>query len=61
MEQVYDMEKEIVSERSKKEICEACKDMAKMYLNLTEKQLKEFEKNFYTVADKYVFGAQKKI
>lgn len=36
-----------------------CKEMAKTYLNFTEKQLKQFEKNFYIVADKYVFGAKK--
>ncbi len=48
------------SEQSKKEICEACMDMAKNYLNFTEKQLKQFEKDFYIVADKYIFGAKKK-
>ena len=35
-------------------------DMAKNYLNFTEKQLKQFEKDFYIVADKYIFGAKKK-
>ena len=60
MGQVYDIEKEKISEQSKKEICEACKEMAKTYLDFTEEQLKEFEKNFYIVADKYVFGAKKK-
>jgi len=59
MVKVYDIEKEKISEQSKKEICEACKEMAKTYLNFTEKQLKQFEKNFYIVADKYVFGAKK--
>lgn len=46
MGQVYDIEKEKISEQSKKEICEACKEMAKTYLDFTEEQLKEFEKNF---------------
>lgn len=59
MGQVYDMSAEIVSEQSKKEICEACKEMAKTYLDFTEEQLKEFEKIFYIVADKYIFGAKK--
>ena len=59
MGKVYDIEKEKINEQSKKEICEACKEMAKTYLNFTEEQLKEFEKNFYIVADKYVFGAKK--
>lgn len=34
-------------------------EMARDYLSLTEEQLKEFEKNFYIVADKYIFGAKK--
>ena len=59
MGKVYDIEKEKISEQSKKEICEACKEMAKHILILQKKQLKEFEKNFYIVADKYVFGAKK--
>ena len=58
MGKVYDMEKEIVSEQSKKEICEEFKAQAKDYL--TEEQLKEFERIFYTVAEKYIFGAKKK-
>lgn len=57
MGQVFDIEKEIVSEQSKKEICEEFKAQAKDYL--TEEQLKEFEHIFYTVADKYIFGAKK--
>lgn len=60
MGQVYDIEKEKISEQSRKEICEACMDMAKTYLNFTDEQLKKFEKDFYVVADKYVFGAKKK-
>ena len=32
MGKVYDIEKEKISEKSKKEICEACKEMAKTYL-----------------------------
>ena len=47
MGQVYDIEKEKISEQSKKEICEASKEMAKTYLDFTEEQLKEFEKNFH--------------
>ena len=39
MGQVYDMEKEIISEQSKKEICQAVKERAKDYL--TEEQLAE--------------------
>lgn len=60
MGKVFDLEAEKISEQSKKEICEACMDMAKTYLNFTEKQLKKFEKDFYTVADKYIFGAKRK-
>lgn len=59
MGKILDMEAEIVSEQSKKEICEACKEMAKTYLDFTEEQLKQFEKDFYIVADKYIFGAKK--
>ena len=59
MEKILDMEAEIVSEQSKKEICEACKEMAKTYLDFTEEQLKQFEKDFYIVADKSIFGAKK--
>ena len=58
MGQVYDMEKEIISEQSKKEICQAVKERAKDYL--TEEQLEEFDNIFYSVADKYIFGAKKK-
>ena len=58
MGKVFDMEKEIVSEQSKKEICEAVKERAKDYL--TEEQLEEFEHVFYTVAEKYIFGGKKK-
>ena len=58
MGKVFDMEKEIVSEQSKKEICEAVKQQAKQYL--TEEQLEEFEHVFCTVADKYIFGGKKK-
>jgi len=36
MGKVYDIEKEKISEQSKKEICEACKEMAKTYLDFTE-------------------------
>lgn len=57
MGQVYDIEKEKVSEQSKKEIYEAVKEQAKDYL--TEEQLEEFDHIFYTVADKYIFGAKK--
>lgn len=57
MGQVYDIEKEKVSEQSKKEICQAVKEQAKDYL--TEEQLEEFDHIFYTVADKYIFGAKK--
>ena len=32
MGKVYDIEKEKISEQSRKEICEACKEMAKTYL-----------------------------
>lgn len=60
MGRVYSMEEIKTSEQSKKEICDACMDMAKTHLNFTEKQLKQFEKDFYTVADKYIFGAKKK-
>lgn len=52
------MDKEIVSEKSKKEICQAVKEQAKDYL--TEEQLEEFGYIFYSVADKYIFGAKKK-
>ena len=58
MGQVFDMEKEIISEQSKKEICEDVKEQAKQYL--TEEQLEEFEHIFYTVAEKYLFGVKKK-
>ena len=58
MGQVFDIEKEIVSEQSKKEICEDFKAQAKDYL--TGEQLEKFEHDFYTVADKYIFGAKKK-
>ena len=58
MGKVYDMAAEIVSEQSKKEICEAVKEQAKDYL--TEEQLKEFDHIFYSVAEKYLFGAKKK-
>ena len=58
MGQIFDMEKEIISEQSKKEICEDVKAQAKQYL--TEEQLEEFEHIFYTVAEKYLFGAKKK-
>lgn len=61
MEKVLDLEAEKISEQSKKEICEACMDMAKTYLNFTDEQLKKFEKDFYIVADKYIFGAKKKV
>lgn len=60
MGKVFDLEAEIISEQSKKEICDACMIMAKTLLNFTDEQLKEFEKNFYVVADKYIFGAKKK-
>lgn len=56
MGQVYDIEKEI-SEQSKKEICQTVKEQAKDYL--TEEQLEEFDHIFYSVADKYIFGAKK--
>ena len=59
MGQVFDIEKEIISEQSKKEICEACKVMARDCLKLIEEQLEKFEHDFYTVADKYIFGAKK--
>lgn len=52
-----DMSAEIVSEQSKKEICQAVKEQAKDYL--TEKQLEEFDHIFYSVAEKYIFGAKK--
>ena len=58
MGKVYDIAAEIVSEQSKKEICEAVKEQAKDYL--TEEQLKEFDHIFYSVAEKYLFGAKKK-
>lgn len=58
MGQVFDIAAEIVSEQSKKEIREDLKEQAKEYL--TEEQLKEFEHIFYTVAEKYLFGAKKK-
>ena len=58
MGQVFDMEKEIISEQSKKEICEACKAMMKDCV--TEEQLEKFEHDFYIVAEKYLFGAKKK-
>lgn len=48
-----------ISEQSKKEICDACMDMAKTYLNFTDEQLKQFEHDFYIVAEKYIFGAKK--
>ncbi len=57
MGKVYDIEKEKISEQSKKEICQAVKEQAKDYL--TEEQLEEFDHIFYTVADKYIFGAKK--
>lgn len=57
MEQVCDMSAEIVSEQSKKEICEAVKEQAKDYL--TEEQLEEFDHIFYSVAEKYILGAKK--
>ena len=57
MGQIFDMEKEIVSEQSKKEICEDVKKQAKQYL--TEEQLEKFEHDFYIVAEKYLFGAKK--
>ena len=60
MGRVYSMEEIMISEQSKKEICDECMKMVKDYLNFTEKQLKQFEKDFYTVADKYTFGAKKK-
>ena len=59
MGKVFDMEKEIVSEQSKKEICEACKEMLKD-CGATEEQLEKFEHDFYTVAKKYLFGGKKK-
>lgn len=52
MGQIFDMEKEIVSEQSKKEICQAVKEQAKDYF--TEEQLEEFDHIFYSVADKYI-------
>jgi len=58
MGKVYDMAAEIESEKSKKEIYEDLKRQAKNYL--TEEQLKEFERVFYIVAKKYLFGAKKK-
>jgi hypothetical protein len=58
--QVCDIEKEIISEQSKKEICDACKAMMKD-CGATEEQLEKFDHIFYTVADKYIFGAKKRI
>lgn len=52
------MEKEIISEQSKKEICEACKAMMKD-CGATEEQLEKFEHDFYIVAKKHLFGAKK--
>ena len=60
MGKVLDLEAEIISEQSKKEICYACMIMAKTLLNITDEQLTQFEKDFYTVADTYIFGAKKK-
>lgn len=59
MGQVFDIEKEIISEQSKREICDACKVMLKD-CGATEEQLEKFESDFYTVAKKYLFGAKKK-
>ena len=59
MGQVCDIEKEIISEQSKKEMCEACKAMLKD-CGATEEQLEKFEHDFYIVANKYIFGAKKK-
>lgn len=59
MGRVFSMEEIKTSEQSKKEICDVCMDMAKTHLNFTGKQLKQFEKDFYSVADKYIFGAKK--
>lgn len=60
MGKVLSMKEIKTSEQSKKEICDACMEMAKTYLNFTDEQLKKFEKDFYVVADKYIFGAKKK-
>ena len=60
MGKVYDIEKEKISEQSKKEICEACKEMAKTYLNFTEKQLKQFEKNFILLQTNMYLERKKK-
>ena len=60
MGKVYDIEKEKISEQSKKEICEACKEMAKTYLDFTEEQLKEFEKNFYIVSIQICIWSEKR-
>lgn len=59
MGQIFDMEKEKVSEQSKREICDACKTMLKD-CGATEEQLEKFEYDFYYVARKYLFGAKKK-
>lgn len=58
MGKVCDIEKEIISEQSKKEICEACKAMMKD-CGAAEEQLEKFEHDFYIVAEKYIFGAKK--
>lgn len=44
---------------SLKEICDECKAMLKD-LDATEEQLEKFERDFYAVAEKYIFGAKKK-
>ena len=49
MGKVLVLEAEIISEQSKKEICYACMIMAKTLLNITDEQLKQFEKDFYFI------------
>ena len=54
MGKVLDLEAEIISEQSKKEICYACMIMAKTLLNITDEQLKQFEKDFYKIGRAHV-------
>ena len=60
MGKVYDIEKEKISEQSKKEICEACKEMAKTYLKFLKNSWSNL-KRIFTLLQTTIYSEQKRI